>query len=126
MTMVTKIFSTPLGTLEYRVKGSGIPVVVIPPGIGRLERMLPLVDELSSQYRVITFNLLGVGKSSITHPTVTMIAQLIVEFLSFENIQNPILIGASYGGHIVLRLLSLIQAKQCILISTGEVFIYPI
>ena len=91
---------------NYSVEGEGIPVVLM-HGWGCNRTTLASIEKLLVPYfKVYNVDFPGFGKS--TEPqTVWGIedyTRLTEEFLKKENIENPILLGHSFGGHQGLHL----------------------
>lgn len=64
------------------------------------------VPLLSDRYKVITADLPGFGKSPLPEPpfTIDQIADLVLDWLSSENILGSTLIGHSLGGYVALAM----------------------
>ncbi|MBM7660357.1 pimeloyl-ACP methyl ester carboxylesterase [Bacillus mesophilus] len=94
-------------TINFTVKGEGIPLVFIhPPTLTSVNFQYQL-EELSQYFKVITFDIRGHGKSSYSSTPITY--QLIVEdikrILDHLEIDKAFVCGYSTGGSIVLEFL---------------------
>ena len=90
------------GNINYDVKGEGDPIVLI-HGFGLDSRIWGKhVEELSKSNKVITYDLRGFGKSSLPSGTYSHSEDL-HELLKELNIQNPKIVGHSFGGEIAVE-----------------------
>jgi aminoacrylate hydrolase len=80
-------------------KGSGQPIVLI-SGLGGLASFWqPVVDALSDDYRIITFDHPGVGQSEIDGlPTIPGIKEALLSVLDEKGIKQAHLVGHSTGS----------------------------
>lgn len=93
-------------TLSYVSAGRGRPVVLIHgnPGSHR-DYTLAVVERLSQSYHVIAFDRPGHGYSErqdSVHTTVEIQARLIRDALQKLAVEQPVLVGHSWGGSLVL------------------------
>jgi hypothetical protein len=94
-------------TINFKIKGTGSPVVVFESGLGEnLEGWKQVQDSISKITTTISYDRLGLGKSSKTEKART-IDNLVTELNSFledNKIKGPyILVGHSLGGFIVRK-----------------------
>ena len=90
------------GDINYEVNGEGDPIVLI-HGFGLDSRIWGKhVEELSKTNKVITYDLRGFGKSSLPSGTYSHSEDL-HELLKELNIQNPKIVGHSFGGEIAVE-----------------------
>jgi 3-oxoadipate enol-lactonase len=85
------------------VKGSGIPIVVIPGLQGRWEWMRPAVDALARQHRVITFSLCDERTSPFPCDPDRAFENYLSQVdlaLDRAGIDRAVIAGVSYGGLI--------------------------
>jgi pimeloyl-ACP methyl ester carboxylesterase len=95
--------------------------IVLLHGWGQnIEMMKPIGDSFAKQYKVIIVDLPGYGSSS--EPTYPWMLEDYVEavrnLLEYLNIDNPILIGHSFGGKISLLYASKHKVKKMILFGS--------
>lgn len=90
----------------FREKGHGIPVVLIHGFCETHEIWNGFDDQLAKDYRVISIDLPGFGKSVLPQIPFTIddIARLMINWLNSQKIENPILIGHSLGGYVILAM----------------------
>jgi aminoacrylate hydrolase len=102
-------------------QGQGQPVVLI-SGLGGLSSFWqPVVDALSSDYRVITFDHPGVGQSEIEGlPTIPGIVDSLLRVLDEKGIEQAHLVGHSTGS-LVTQCMALDHAQRVgsIVLSSG-------
>lgn len=99
-------FYTSSGNLHayYSARKSRYTLIFL-HGIGVSSRyMLPLADKLSRQYSVYALDLPGFGKSSKlkSEYSVKALAAVIVEFVTQNKIESPVLVGNSFGCQVAL------------------------
>jgi pimeloyl-ACP methyl ester carboxylesterase len=85
------------------IKGSGIPIVVIPGLQGRWEWMRPAVDALARQHRVITFSLCDERTSPFPCDPDRAFENYIAQVdlaLDRAGVERAVIAGVSYGGLI--------------------------
>ena len=93
-------------TLSYVSAGSGQPVVLIHGNPGSFhDYTLAVVERLSQSYHVVAFDRPGHGYSErhdSVQTTVEVQARIIREALHKLGIEQPVLVGHSWGGSLVL------------------------
>lgn len=103
-----------------RYGNSNGQAIVLLHGWGQnIEMMKPVGDSLTDN-DVIIIDLPGHGKSEEPKDiwSLTDFAQMVYELLKSLNIQNPILIGHSFGGKISLLYSSMYQVKKLIVFGS--------
>ncbi len=93
------------GALCYRVEGKGQPLVLIPPVGGDTSFWARQGPALAREYKVITLDNRGVGRSSaLPHDaTVRDMACDVLELLEHLDLQRVVLVGCAMGGLIALE-----------------------
>lgn len=100
--------------LFYKDKGKGKSIVLLHGFLENLKMWEYFQEKLSKNYRVITIDLPGHGKSSdLSEEVYTMeyIAEKVNEVLEFLKIDNFTIIGHSMGGYVALALVDLYKSK---------------
>ena len=87
--------------IYFQDRGSGFPIVLVHAGIAHSEMWDPQVEYLAENYRVITYDLRGFGKSNPVPGKFAHYLDL-VSILNQLEIDRCILIGCSKGGGVVL------------------------
>jgi pimeloyl-ACP methyl ester carboxylesterase len=85
------------------IKGSGVPIVIIPGLQGRWEWMRPAVDALAKQHRVITFSLCDERTSPFPCDPAKAFDNYVEQVdlaLDRAGIGKAVIAGVSYGGLI--------------------------
>ncbi len=86
--------------------------------LGNNLSLLPLANCLKDEYTSYLLDIPGFGMSYIDKSyTLEEVSNMIYKFILENNIQNPIIIGFSFGGRIALKLAELYNYK-IVLIST--------
>jgi len=98
--------------IRYLEQGSGEPVVLV-HGFGNTAEIWSanrIVQDLSRNYRVISFDLRGHGKSDKPHDAARYGREMgldVVRLLDHLHIQKAHIVGYSLGGYIISQLLTL-------------------
>ena len=92
--------------INYEVAGQGKPVVLVHGWLANLETMKPLQNYLSKYFKVYNLDVIGFGKSDLPKEPMSTedLANFLNDFLDALNIENPILIGHSNGGRMIINL----------------------
>lgn len=92
-------------TVEYSETGSGPPVVLVPGLAGGIELLGPLARALSSDFRVITYQLRGEDNCfALRRPFgLSDLVKDLGEFLDWMCLETPAVFGLSFGGTIALE-----------------------
>jgi pimeloyl-ACP methyl ester carboxylesterase len=92
-------------TADYCEWGEGPPIVMIPGLAGGYELLGPLARLLAAEHRVISYQLRGEANCFALRARFGMqdlVADL-VEFLDWMCLENPIILGVSFGGALALE-----------------------
>ena len=108
---------------HYTVEGSGSPVILM-HGWGCNLTTLASVEKVAVEnHTVYNVDFPGFGQSE--EPSVVWgvekYTQLIEEFVKIEKIENPILLGHSFGGRVGILYSSRNQVKKLILVDAAGV-----
>ncbi|SFB20624.1 MULTISPECIES: alpha/beta fold hydrolase [unclassified Bacillus (in: firmicutes)] len=101
------IFNSTGVDLFYSVKGNGIPIVFIHPPVLTSINFIYQMEELSSFFKVITFDIRGHGnsESSLEPLSYPLIVEDIKRLMKHLEIEKAYICGYSTGGSIVLEFL---------------------
>jgi len=92
------------GTLWYQERGNGPPLVCLHGGWQTAESWHPQVAHFADEYRVVTFDLRGHGKTGATDSrqySIDLFVDDLDRLLTHLGIDRPILCGISIGGMII-------------------------
>lgn len=109
--------------INYEAIGEGKPVVVLHGWLTNLDTMRMLSDILSMDHKVYLIDVIGFGKSdSLDKPfNSDDYGNFLKELIDTLKIENPILIGHSHGGRMIINAVGrkLVNAKKIILIDSA-------
>lgn len=95
--------------IHYLKKGEGVPIVLLHGRDGTLQEFtLSILDDIAADYQVIALDRPGYGYSeckNLDSLTTQQQAKVINEALHALRIEDPIIIGHSYGGAVMLQYL---------------------
>lgn len=91
--------------INYEVKGEGKSIVLLHGWLASLETMAPLARHLEKHFKVYSIDIIGFGKSELPdNPLNTNdFGDFLKEVLEKLQIENPILIGHSNGGRMIIN-----------------------
>lgn len=94
-------------SLNYSVKGKGVPIVFIHPPVITSVNFKYQMDGLSHKFNIITFDIRGHGQSGFSKTPLTypLIAEDMVRLLDKLEIKKAFICGYSTGGSIALEFL---------------------
>ena len=107
--------------INYEDYGEGKNTIVLLHGWGQnIEMMKPVGDKLQKNNRIIIIDLPGFGKTPEPSEIWTMYdyAEMVKKLLDSLKVNNPILIGHSFGGKISLIYASKYKVKKLILFGS--------
>ena len=112
--------------IYYEKYGCGNKVIIILPGWGDNRKTFDyMINFFKKYYSIYIFDYPGFGKSSFPNKDLTIddYSQLIISFMKFNNIENPIIIAHSFGGRIAINLSGKmkIKIKKIILIDSAGI-----
>ena len=109
--------------VHYKCTGQGKEVILLHGWGGSLDVFKALQTNLEPNFKVYGIDLPGFGKSP--EPQIAWgteeYANLIKDFLAELQIKQPILIGHSYGGRLMIRLGSMIEVHKNIFVGSAGI-----
>lgn len=109
--------------IYYEVMGEGNPVVLVHGWLANIETMRPLANNLSKNFKVYMLDVVGFGKSDLPdHPLNSdQFGEFLRDFVNELHIENPILIGHSNGGRMIINAVGrgLINPRKVVLIDSA-------
>ena len=111
--------------INYEVQGEGEPVVPLHGWLTDLETMRPITTNMIKTHKVYLVDVVGFGKSSLPKEPMSSqdFAEFLKEFLDKLKIKNPVLIGHSNGGRIIINAVgkNMVKAKKIVLIDSAGI-----
>lgn len=98
--------------IYYEIKGDGMPLILLPCVGAKLEYWKyqePLVDK----FRLVMVDTAGVGKSDKNRKeyTYSSLARDVIAVIRKERLENPIIVGHSFGGVIAIEIGAMLKEK---------------
>lgn len=95
--------------INFKIKGKGIPIVLLHGFMESLEIWNSIYDRISDKYKVLLIDLPGHGKSIFRLEknkifTMEEVAELVKKIVEKEHIQKAIFVGHSMGGYVALAM----------------------
>ena len=108
---------------HYTVQGSGSPIVLMHGWGCNLTTLASIETVAAENHTVYNVDFPGFGKSEEPSEVwgVEKYTQLIEAFIKLENIENPILLGHSFGGRVGILYSSRNKGKKLILVDAAGV-----
>ena len=108
--------------INYELKGDGKPIILLHGWGANLQTFSKLADSLSNDFKVFSIDLPGFGESDVLLPlNVDEVADIIHEFVILLNIDNPIILGHSYGGRVGICYASKYRVCKLVLVSSAGI-----
>lgn len=111
--------------INYEMSGEGNPVVLLHGWLANLETMKPLANFLSQKFKVYNIDIIGFGKSELPDEPMNTndYGDFLKELLEKLKIENPILIGHSNGGRMIINAVGrgLVKPKKIVLIDSAGI-----
>jgi pimeloyl-ACP methyl ester carboxylesterase len=111
--------------INFEVQGEGEPVILLHGWLTDLESMRPLTTNLVKKFKVYLVDVVGFGKSDLPNEPLNSndFAEFLKEFMEKLNIENPVLIGHSNGGRIIINAVGkgIVKAKKIVLIDSAGI-----
>lgn len=105
--------------------GEGNPVILLHGWLANLETMRPIANSLAQNFKVYLVDIVGFGKSDLPeHPLNTDdFGDFLAEFVNVLKIENPILIGHSNGGRMIINAVgrNLVKPRKIILMDSAGI-----
>lgn len=90
--------------LFYRELGQGQPIIILHGVFGSSDNWLTQARMLSDQYRVFSLDLRNHGQSPQSEEfDYQVMVEDLHEFISFHHLENPVIVGHSMGGKVVMN-----------------------
>ncbi len=95
-------------TIRFEDKGQGNPIVLLHGFMESLDIWDEFSDELANDFRVISIDLPGHGKSGVIEQVHSMelMADVVREVIEYLRLDKVVLVGHSMGGYVALEFLN--------------------
>ena len=115
--MIKKIKDLDINYIQY---GKGKDIVLLHGWGQNIKMMDPIGQNLSDDFKITILDLPGFGSSEIPKfaYNINDYTELLHEFLQELKIDNPILIGHSFGGRIAINYASIYQVSKLVLFGS--------
>lgn len=111
--------------INYEVMGEGNPVILLHGWLATLETMRPIANNLCQNFKVYLVDVVGFGKSDLPeHPLKTDdFGDFLRDFIKELKIENPILIGHSNGGRMIINAVGrgIVSPRKVVLIDSAGI-----
>ena len=111
--------------INYEVQGEGEPVILLHGWLTDLESMRPLTVNLVKKFKVYLVDVVGFGKSDLPKEPLKSndFGDFLKEFMEKLDIKNPVLIGHSNGGRIIINAVGrgLVSPDKIVLIDSAGI-----
>jgi len=109
--------------IYYEVLGEGNPVILLHGWLTDMETMRPIANSLMQNFKVYLVDVIGFGKSDLLTKPINSdeFGDFLSEFCKELKIENPILIGHSNGGRIIINAVGrkLVEPRKIVLIDSA-------
>ena len=114
--MIIKVKDLDINYIQY---GEGSDIVLLHGWGQNIKMMEPIGEKLASKFKVTILDLPGHGNSSEPKEALTIydFCEILKEFLDKLKIDNPIIIGHSFGGRIAIIYASHYDTEKLILLG---------
>ena len=108
--------------INYKISGVGQPLVFLHGWGCDLDEFSKVSKQIEDDFTVYLIDLPGFGKSTILQSlSVSEYADIINEFCLKLAINDPIVVGHSFGGRIAINFASRYQVNRLVLVATPGV-----
>ena len=111
--------------INYEVIGEGYPIVLLHGWLTDLETMRPLANNLCNNFKVYLIDVVGFGRSDIPERPLNTddFGDFLRDLLDALKIENPILIGHSNGGRMIINAVGrgIVSPKKVVLIDSAGI-----
>ena len=111
--------------INYEVQGEGKPVILLHGWLTDLESMRPLTVNLVKKFKVYLVDVVGFGKSDLPKEPLNSndFGDFLQEFIEKLDIKNPVLIGHSNGGRVIINAVGrgLVSPEKIVLIDSAGI-----
>lgn len=111
--------------INYEKTGEGKPVVLLHGWLANLETMKPIANALNENFAVYNIDIIGFGKSELPDAPYNTndYGDFLQKLLTKLKLENPILIGHSNGGRMIINSVgrNLVKPSKIVLIDSAGI-----
>lgn len=112
--------------IYYEKYGNGKKTIIILPGWGdNRKTFYHIINNFKKDFTIYIFDYPGFGNSKLPNTTFDIYdyAKIIIKFMNDNSIDNPIIIGHSFGGRIIITLSGYynVRFERIVLISSAGI-----
>ena len=111
--------------INYEILGEGNPVILLHGWLCSLDTMMPIANSLSKNFKVYLVDIVGFGKSDLPEQPLNTddFGDFLKEFIEKLEIKNPILVGHSNGGRMIINAVGrgIVAAKKIVLMDSAGI-----
>lgn len=109
--------------IEYSDSGKGIPVLLLHGWGSSFDVYKGVIAELSNRCRTVALNFPGCGGSDTMNEPWQLedYCNLVLKFMEATGLRNPIMIGHSHGGRVILKMAAeeMVKPQKIVLIDSA-------
>lgn len=109
--------------IYYETVGEGNPVILLHGWLANIDTMRPIATSLSKNFKVYLVDIVGFGKSDLPDCPLNTndFGDFLEEFINKLEIKNPILIGHSNGGRMIINSVGreIVKPRKVVLIDSA-------
>lgn len=109
--------------IYYEIMGEGTPVILLHGWLATLETMRPIATSLCKNFKVYLVDIVGFGKSDLPEKPLNTddFGDFLKEFIEKLKIDDPILIGHSNGGRMIINSVGrgIVDPRKIVLIDSA-------
>lgn len=111
--------------INYTVQGSGADVVLLHGWGSSIDAYRGVINALQHKCRLFALDFPGCGKTpAMSSPwNLDDYCNLVNEFIKSQNLNNPIMIGHSHGGRVIIKMVGsgMVSPKKIVLIDSAGI-----
>ena len=91
--------------INYKIEGNGKPIILLHGWGTSMNTFESLTKEIKENYQVHLIDLIGFGKSDLPLKPINLNEYVLClyEYINYNNISKPIILGHSFGGRIAIK-----------------------
>lgn len=91
--------------INYKIEGNGPPIILLHGWGTSMNTFEAFTNEIKEKYEVHLIDLIGFGESDLPIKSLNLndYVLCLYEYISYHNIEKPIILGHSFGGRIAIK-----------------------